>query len=109
MREYKDFHQISLFTLMENQRLEYHSVIKFLASGGQSSSNIYKRMVVDYSDYAPSCAVAFQWARHLKDGQLNIEDNPRWGRPITTTDCQAVKVVEGLIIEVRRIKIQSIL
>ena len=44
----------------------------------------------------------------FKNGQLNVEDNPRFGRPITSTDDQTVRAVEGLIIEDRRITIQQI-
>ena len=62
---------------MENQKLEYHSVIKFLVLEGQSPTNIYKRMVVVYGDHTPSRTAVFEWVRRFKNGQLNIEDNPR--------------------------------
>ena len=57
-----DFRQISLFTLMENQKFEYRSVIKFRALEGESSFNVYKRMVVVYGDHASSCTTVFKWA-----------------------------------------------
>ena len=50
MREYNDFRQSSLFTLMGKQNLEYRSVIQFLVLKGQSPSNIYKRMVIVHGD-----------------------------------------------------------
>jgi histone-lysine N-methyltransferase SETMAR len=93
---------------MENQKLEYRSVIKFLVLEGESPSNIYQRMVVVYGEHAPSRTTVFEWARRFKDGQLNIEDDPRCGRPITATDDQTVGAVESLIIENRRITIQEI-
>ena len=65
-------------------------------------------MVIVYGDHAPSCTAIFERARHFKDDQLNIEDNPRCGRPITATDDQTAKVVEGLIIEGRQIAIHQI-
>ena len=108
MREYNDFCQISLFTVMENQKFEYRSVLKFLVLKGESASNIYKYMVVVYGDRTPSCTTVFEWARRFKDGQLNIEDNPRGARPITTTNNETVKDVESLTIEDRRITIQQI-
>ena len=54
MRDYKDLRQISLFTLMKNQKFDYRSVIKFLVLEGESSSNIHKRIVVVYGHHAPS-------------------------------------------------------
>ena len=93
---------------MENQKFEYRSVIKFLVLQEQSPSNIWKCMIVVYGDHAPSCTAVFECARRFKDGQLNIEDNPRCGRPITATDDQIVQSVEGLIIKDRRITIQQI-
>ena len=62
---------------MENQKFEYRSVIKFLVSKEESSSNIYERMVVVHGHHASSPTTVFEWAHRFKDGQLNIEDNPR--------------------------------
>ena len=43
----------------------------------------------------------FEWARQCKDGQLNIEDNPRCARPIIAINNETIKDVETLIIEDR--------
>ncbi|CAF1247788.1 unnamed protein product [Rotaria sordida] len=75
---------------------------------GQSSSNIYERMVVVYGDNVPSYTTVFEGARRFKDAQLTIEDDPKSGRPITTTNDQTIKVVKNLAIEDRRITIQQI-
>jgi len=93
---------------MENQKFEHRSVIKFLVLEGQSPSSIYERMVAVYGDSAPSRTVVFDWVRRFKDGQLNIHDDPRCGRPITATDETNVKAVESLVVEDRRITIQQI-
>ena len=60
MREHNGLRQISLFTLIENQKLECRSVIKFLVLEGQSQPNIYKRMVVVYGDYVSSLTAVFE-------------------------------------------------
>ena len=93
---------------MKNQKFEYLSVRKFLVPEGEALSNICKRMVIVYGNHAPSCTTVFEWIHHFKDGQLNIEDNPRCGRLITTTDNETVKDVQSLIIEDRRITIQQV-
>ena len=106
MLEYNDFHQFSLCTLIEYQKFEYRSAIKFLVLEGKSPANIYERMVIIYGDHASSRTTVFQWARRFKDGPLNIEDSPRCGRPITATNHETVKDIESLINENRRITIQ---
>ena len=76
---------------------------------GQSSSNIYERMTAVYGgDSAPSRKILFEWARRFKNGQLNIEDSLRSGRPIRATDEKNIKAVENLVVEDRRITIQEI-
>ena len=56
-------------------------------------------MIITYGDHTASRTTAIEWARHFKDEQLNIEDNPRCCRPTTAADHQTVEVVEGLIIK----------
>ena len=101
MREYNDFRQISLLTLIGNQKFEYRSVIKFPGLEEESPFNIYKRMVVVYGDHASSSTTVFEWAGRFKDERLNMEDNLRCGRPITATNNETVKDVESLIIELQ--------
>ncbi len=84
---------------MENHKLEHRSVIKFLVLEGQSPTNIYELIVVVYGDHVPSHTTVFEWVSRFKDGQLNIEDSPRSGRPITATDDQTIQAIESLIIE----------
>ena len=93
---------------MENQKFEHRSIIKFLVLEGQSPSNIHERMTAVYGDSAPSRTMVFEWARRFKDGQLNIEDSPRSGRPISATDEKNIKAIENLVVEDRRITIQEI-
>ena len=96
--------KITVYTLMENQRLEHRSIIKFLDLEGQSPSNIHERMTAVYGDSAPSRTMVFEWARRFKNRQLNIEDS---GRTISTTNERTIRTVEDLIIEDRRITIQA--
>ena len=60
MRESSDSRQSFLFTLVENQKLECHSIMQFLALKGQLPSNIYKRMVIVHGDHTPSRATVFE-------------------------------------------------
>ena len=93
---------------MENQKFQHRSIIKFLVLEGQSPSNIDERMTAVYGDSAPSRTMLFEWARRFKNGQLNIEDSPRNGRSVSTTDEKNIKVVENLVVDNRRITTQEI-
>ena len=64
---------------MENQGRERRSIIKYLDLEAQSPSNIHERMTAVYGDSAPSRTMIFEWARHFKNRQLNIEDSPSSG------------------------------
>ena len=93
---------------MENQTFEYRSILKFLVLEGQSPSNIHERMTAVNGDSAPSRTIVFEWSRCFKNGQLNIEDSPRSGRPISATDERNIKAGENLVVENRRITIYEI-
>ena len=70
---------------MENQKFQHRLIIKFLFLKGQSPSNIHEHMTVVYGDSAPSHTMVFEWARRFKNGQLNIKDIPKSGRPTSAT------------------------
>ena len=93
---------------MENQKFEHRSTIKFLVLEGQSPSNIHERMTAVYGDSAPSRTMVFEWACRFKNGQLNIEESLRSGRPISAMDEKSIKAVENLVVEDRRLTIQEI-
>ena len=92
---------------MENQRPERRSIIKFLDLEGQSPSNIHERMTAVYGDSAPSRTMIFEWTCRFKNRQLNIEDSSSSGPTISTTGERAIRAVEDLVIEDRRITIQA--
>ena len=93
---------------MENQKFQHRSIIKFLVLEGQSTSNIHQCITAVYGNSAPPRTMLFEWARRFMDGQLNIENRPRSGRPISAPDERNIKAVEKLVIEDRRITIQEI-
>ena len=62
-------------------------------------------MTAVYGDSAPSHIIVSEWARRFNNGQLNIEDSPRSGQPISAMD---EKTAENLVVEDRRITIQKI-
>ena len=86
---------------MENPKFESHSIMKFRFLDEKSPSIIYKSTMVVCGGHVPSRTTVFKSILHFKDGQLNIEDNPRCDRPITATNHETVKDVESLIVELQ--------
>ena len=50
-------------------------------------------MMIVYGAHVPSRTTVFAWTSPFTDVQLNIEDNPKCGRPITATNNETVKDV----------------
>jgi hypothetical protein len=41
--------------------------------------------------------VVFKWLKAVKDGRENVEDDPRSGRPILSTNDQNVEVMRAVM------------
>ena len=67
---------------MENLKIEYRVVIKFLTKEGVSQQNIHERLVNVYQDLSPSYRTVKKWAAEFKRDRDSIEDDPaedgRW-------------------------------
>ena len=52
--------------------------------------------------------MVFKWHRAFKEGRENVEDNPRSGRPISSTNDQNVEVVRSVMAKDRRLRVRMI-
>jgi len=52
--------------------------------------------------------MVFKWHKAFKEGQENVEDDPRSGRPISSTYDQNVEVVQAVIAKDRRLSVRMI-
>jgi transposase len=69
------------------------SVIEFLLKEGSSAGVIYKRLHSVYGDVCMGGSSVRRWVKHFKDGNTDIADQPRCGRPRTAaTECNKQKV-----------------
>ena len=50
----------------------------------------------------------FKWHKAFKEGRENVEDDPRSGRPISSTNDQNVEVVRALMAKDRRLNVRMI-
>ena len=89
-------------------KIEFRAVIKFLTLKGQSPSEIETEMKIVYKDDTPSIRTIYRWYNEYKRGRQSLEDDPRSGRPSTSTGPDQVAAVERLLLEDRRIRVAQI-
>jgi transposase len=63
-----------------------HAVIEFFVKEGNSAGVIHKRLPDVYGDVCMGVSSVRKWVKHFKDGNTDIADQPRCGRPRTATE-----------------------
>ena len=72
-------------TTDEDGFLEFRAVIHFLVLRNEPTTRIVSMIAETYGDSAPSQRFVYKWARRFRDGRESLRDDPRSGRPKTTT------------------------
>jgi len=88
--------------------LELRAVMKFLFLQGNSAKNIHTEMSQTLAEKCPSYSTVKTWTSRFKTGHFTVEDEPRSGRPLTSTDPATCDAVHELILEDRRISAKKI-
>ena len=83
-------------------KTEYRAVIKFLVLEGQSSKQVEERLTSVYGQSSPSSSTIKRWVKEFQRGRESLEDDPRSGRPTTSTSPENIEKVHKLVIENRR-------
>ena len=86
-------------------KTEYRAVIKFLVLEGQSSKQVQERLTSVYGQSSPSSSTIKRWVKEFQRGRESLEDDPRSGRPTTSTSPENIEKVHKLVIENRRISL----
>ena len=92
----------------ENVKIKFRAVIEFLTLENNAPSDIYDRMVKIYQDQCPSYATIKRWSAEFRRGRKSLEDDPRSGRPVTSTTSETIEAVENIVAEDRRVTIRQI-
>ena len=80
-----------MFVMQEN--IEQWYTIKFCVKLNKSAAETFASLTEAYGGATLSRTMVFKWHRSFKEGRENVEDDPRSGRPISSTNDRNVEVV----------------
>jgi hypothetical protein len=66
---------------MSDKNLEKQINIKFSVKIGKSASETLALLTVAYGEYTMKKLIVFEWHRPFKEGQEDVQDDPRSGQP----------------------------
>ena len=87
---------------------EQQTNLKFLVRLGKNPTEALKLLQDVYGDDAMSRARVFEWHRRFKEGREDVEDDPRSGRPSTSTTEENVEIVRQKVLGDRRLTVRMI-
>ena len=85
------FYNLVTFSMQEN--IEQRYAIKFCVKLNKYATETFASLTEARGDATLSRTVVFKWHITFKEGQENVEDHPRSGRPFSSTNDQNVEVV----------------
>ena len=89
---------------LEEQRV----CVKFCFKLGKTATETWKMLQQAFGDECMSRTQCFEWYSHFKTGRTSIDEDPRIGRPSTSTDDVHIDAVRDLILQNRRLTIREI-
>jgi len=75
------------------KNIEQRCAIKFCVKLKKSATETFASLPEAYGNATLSRTMVFKWHKSFKEGRENVEDEPRPGRPISSTNDQNVEVV----------------
>lgn len=88
--------------------LDQRSYIKIETLRGRTPTEIYNALREVCGDTTVNRSTISRWASKFKAGQESIKDDPRSGRPRTSTDATSAAIVATIIDEDRRMTLEEI-
>jgi len=85
------FYNLVTFVMQEN--IEQWYAIKFCVKLNKSATETFASLTEAYGDATLSRTTVFKWHKAFKEGRENVKDDPRSGRPISSTNDENVEVV----------------
>ena len=78
------FSNLVTFAMQENIKQRY--AIKFCVKLNTSAIETFASLTEAYGDATLSRTMVFKWHKDFKESRENVEDDPRSGRPISSTN-----------------------
>ena len=88
--------------------MEQRYDIKFYVKLNKSATGTFVSLTESYGDVTLTITMVFKWHKVFKDGRENVEDDPRSGRPNSSTNDQNVEVVPAVMAQDRRLSVRMI-
>ena len=90
------------------ENIEQCYTIKFCVKLNKSSTDTFASLIEAYGEATLSRTMVFKWQKAFKEGWENVEDDPRSGRPILSTNDQYVEVVRAVMAKDRGLSVRMI-
>jgi len=90
------------------ENIEQRYAIKFCVKLNKSATETFASLTQAYGDATLSRTMVFKWHKALKEGREIVEDDPRSGRQISSTNDQNVEVVQAVMAKDRRLSVRMI-
>jgi transposase len=98
----------NLLTFVMHGNIEQRYAIKFCVKLNKSATETFDSLTEAYGDATLSRTMVSKWHKAFKEGQENVEDNPRSGRPMSSTNDQNVEVTRAVMAKDRRVSVRMI-
>ena len=100
------FSNLVTFAMQEN--IEQWYAIKFCMKLNKSATETFASLTEAYGDATLSRTMVFKRHEAFREDRENVEDDPRSGRPISSTNDQNVEVVRAVMVKDHRLSVMMI-
>ena len=97
-----------LVTVMMQRNIEQRYAIKFCVKLGKSGSETVEMLKKAFGDEVLSQSQVYKWYQAFKNGRQSVEDEPRDGRPSTSTTDDHIAGVRDVLNSDRRLSVRLI-
>ena len=88
--------------------LANRAVIQYLYKKGMTPKEIHEDTQATLGVESPSYATVKRWVAEFKHGNMKLDDDPRSGRPCTSTSDEMLEKVQDMVMDDRRVTTRTI-
>jgi len=87
---------------------EQHVCVKFCLKSGKTFTETFQMLQQAYGEDCLSRTQCYEWYQRFKLGRMSIEDDPKSGRPSSSTGNNHIEKVRSVICENRHLTIREV-